>query len=356
MSDFLVRRDDLRVCQIADAPQPELGDGEVLLKIDRFGLTANNITYAVFGDAMNYWDFFPATQDGWGRVPTWGFADVVASRAPAVAEGTRVYGYLPPSSYLVVQPEGADSEGFVDGSAHRAPLPSAYHRYLFTEPDPFHTPETEALQMLLRPLFYTSFLIDDALDDEGHTAGGPILISSASSKTSLAAAFLLSQRPGVETVGLTSERNREFVEELGIYSRTVTYDEIASLAPQAAIFVDVAGDAEVRLAVHAHCGDGLTASMVVGATHWEAMTASAAGLPGPTPKFFFAPDRVTKRGADWGRAGLNERVAAAWGPFCAWAGTWLQTIEGQGFDAVRDAYLAVLDGQVEPARAHVLTV
>jgi hypothetical protein len=156
--------------------------------------------------------------------------------------------------------------------------------------DPFYTDDTEALQMLLRPLFYTSFLIDDALDDDGRIEAGPILISSASSKTSLAAAFLLAQRSGVEIIGLTSSRSRAFVEGLGIYTHVVVYDEVEGLNAGPATFIDVAGDAEVRLTVHSHFGDALVASLVVGATHWEELTPGAAGLPGPAPQFFFAPD------------------------------------------------------------------
>jgi NADPH:quinone reductase-like Zn-dependent oxidoreductase len=355
MSDFLVRRDDLRTCRVVESATPELEEGQALLRVERFGLTANNITYAVFGDGMRYWDFFP-TEDGWGRVPMWGFAEVAASRAEGVQEGTRVYGYLPPSTHLVVTPASADEHGFVDTAPHRKPLPSAYQRYLSTATDPFYTNDTEALQMLLRPLFYTSFLIDDALDDDGRTETGPILISSASSKTSLAAAFLLAQRPGVEIIGLTSSRSRAFVEALGIYTHTVAYDEVDGLDASPATFVDVAGDAAVRLAVHSHFGDQLAASLVVGATHWEELAPGAAVLPGPAPEFFFAPDRITKRGADWSPAGLNDRVATAWHPFREWVAGWLEPIEGEGFDAVQTAYLTVLAGHVDPATAHVLTI
>jgi hypothetical protein len=71
---------------------------------------------------------------------------------------------------------------------------------------------------------------------------------------------------------------------------------------------------------------------------------------------FFAPDRVTKRSEDWGRAELERRVADAWHPFCEWLSGRLEPIRGEGFDAVRAAYLDVLEGKVEPARAHVLTV
>jgi hypothetical protein len=355
VTDFLVKRDDLRECRLVDSAAPELEPGQALLGIKAFGLTANNVTYAVFGEAMSYWDFFPA-EDGWGRVPMWGFAEVERSEVEGVEPGTRLYGYIPPSSYLVVTPVSVDGAGFVDGSPHRAALPSAYHRYLATGADSFYRADTEAMQMLLRPLFFTSFLIDDQLDDEGLAGRGPIVISSASSKTAIAAAFLLAQRDGAELIGLTSPRSAEFVEGLGIYGKTVTYDAIDSLDRGPAVFVDVAGDAEVRFAVHSHYGDELLHSMAVGATHWEGPAPAAAELPGPTPAFFFAPDRVVKRNEDWGRAGLEARVADAWHPFCEWTAGWLDVIRGEGFEAVQSAYLDVLEGRAEPKSAHLLSI
>lgn len=353
MSDFLVKRDDLRQCRVVDSPTPEIGAGQALLRVDRFGLTANNVTYAVMGEAMSYWNFFPAEGD-WGRVPMWGFAEVEQSEAEGVEVGTRVYGYLPPSSHLVVMPAKADAGGFNDASPHRAELPSAYHRYLATGGDSFYRADTEDIQMLLRPLFFTSFLIDDQLAGEGLAGRGPIVLSSASSKTAIAAAFLLARREGVELVGLTSPRGAEFVAGLGLYDRTVTYDAIDSLERGPAVFVDFAGDGAVRQAVHSHYGDELVHSMAVGVTHWEAFGAGDAELPGPQPALFFAPTRVTKRAADWGRAGLDQRVADAWHPFCEWIGGWLETIPGQGFEAVQSAYLDVLEGRVDPKAAHVI--
>jgi hypothetical protein len=355
MTDFLVKQNDLRECRVAESEVPELEAGQALLRVETFGLTANNITYAVMGEMMSYWDFFPA-EDGWGRVPMWGFAEVERSEAEGVEPGTRLYGYLPPSSYLLVTPAGADERGFADGSPHRAALPSAYQRYLATEADPFYRADTEEMQMLLRPLFFTSFLIDDQLADEGLATRGPILISSASSKTAIAAAFLLGQRQGVELVGLTSARNAEFVEGLGIYGRTVAYDAIDSIERGAATFVDIAGDGPVRLAVHSHYGDELIQSIAVGVTHWEEFGAGDAELPGPSPTLFFAPDRIAKRSADWGPAGLETSVADAWHPFCEWTGGWLDVIRGQGFEAVQSAYLDVLEGQVDPKSAHVLSL
>ncbi len=356
MPDFLVKRDDLRNCRFGDAKPPALDAGQALLRIERFGLTTNNVTYAVFGDAMSYWRFFPAP-DGWGRVPMWGFGHVEQSAAAGVEPGQRFYGYVPPSSHLVVQPSQVDAYGFSEGSTLRATLPAAYQRYALTTRDPFYRGGTEDLQMLLRPLFFTSFLIVDELADTGLATSGPVLFGSASSKTAMAAAFLLSQRPGAEAVALTSPRSAAFVEGLGVYDRTITYDQIASLERRPATFVDMSGDATVRQAVHEHFTDELRHSMVVGATHRDAAAAAdQVHLPGPPPAFFFAPDRVKKRSIDWGVAGLNSRAADAWHPFCAWAAGWLEVIAGNGFEAVERAWIDAVDGRVPPDKAHVLSL
>ncbi|MDX6214750.1 MAG: hypothetical protein QOG99_334, partial [Frankiales bacterium] len=137
--DLLVDRSDLTRTSIVEVPEPDLTDGQVLLKVDRVGMTANNVTYAVFGDAMHYWDFFPAGPehaDGMGRVPLWGFAEVAASKVDGVEVGTRLYGYLPTSSHLVVEPAKVDAKGFRDASAHRQHLPSPYNGLTTTTHDP----------------------------------------------------------------------------------------------------------------------------------------------------------------------------------------------------------------------------
>src|SRR5205814_4071662 len=125
---FLVQRKDLRQTRFADTPLA-LAPNEVLLEVDKFALTANNITYAVFGDAMQYWNFFPLPKelDGWGRVPVWGFARVVESKHPDINADERVYGYFPMSTHLVVQPDRVTPEQFMDASKHRRPLATPYH-------------------------------------------------------------------------------------------------------------------------------------------------------------------------------------------------------------------------------------
>src|SRR5580704_18504761 len=185
--DFLIAKDDLHRCRFDDDPAPQPGDGQALLRVDAFGLTSNNITYATFGEAMSYWSFFPA-EDGWGRVPVWGFAEVLASSVAELEPGARVFGYLPPSSELLVEPAHVSAQGFVDASAHRAALPRAYNRYARVDADPLYDAEREDEQMLLRPLFLTSFLIDDFLEDSDLFGADTVVLSSASSKTASALA------------------------------------------------------------------------------------------------------------------------------------------------------------------------
>jgi Protein of unknown function (DUF2855) len=353
--DFLLAKDDLHSCRFADAPALEPGPGQAVLRVDAFGLTSNNITYAVFGETMSYWGFFPA-DDGWGRMPVWGFAEVTASSVPELETGTRVFGYLPPSSELLVAPAHVSAHGFTDASAHRAALPPAYNRYASTGADQMYDAEHEDQQMLLRPLFLTSYLIDDFLDDAGFFGADTVVLSSASSKTASALAYLLSLREGVLVVGLTSSRSAEFARTLCVYDHVLAYDQLDSLPAGRAVYVDMAGDAELRAAVHGHYRDELAHSAVVGATHHDRMGAVPDALPGPRPTFFFAPDRVTKRAADWGADGLQRRMADAWHPYVAWACGWLEVIRGHGRDAVQSAYLDLLDGRIDPATAHVLSL
>lgn len=353
--DFLISRSDLHECRFEEAPAPAPGAGEALLRVERFGLTSNNITYAAFGEAMSYWNFFPAAE-GWGRMPVWGFATVAESRVEGLTEGTRIYGYLPPSSELIVKPERVGPHGFTEASAHRAELPAAYNSYVRTDADPGYETGREDQQMLLRPLFFTSWLIDDFLRESELFGAQTVILSSASSKTASGLAFLLSRGGGPELLGLTSARGAEYTRSIGVYDEVLTYEQLDSLPQGRAVYVDMSGDAAVRGAIHTHFGDELAHSAVVGATHHDAMGGVPDALPGPRPTFFFAPDRVLKRSADWGRPGLEQRLADAWRPYVEWTDGWLKVIHGEGPDALRDAYLDLLDGRIDPASAHVLAL
>ncbi len=116
---FLVDRDDYRNTRLLESEPAELGDGNIRVRVDSFGFTANNVTYAAAGDMIGYWNFFPApdADDGtnWGRVPVWGFADVVESHSDLIIGGDRLFGYFPMSTELVITPTKVTDTSLSDG-------------------------------------------------------------------------------------------------------------------------------------------------------------------------------------------------------------------------------------------------
>ena len=347
---------------------PEFDDtpevGEVLLRVDRFAFTANNVTYAMFGDAMHYWQFFPATDPAWGVIPVWGFATVVASAVEGIVAGERFYGYLPTATHLIVQPNRVNAGGFVDGADHRATLPAVYNQYLRCSTDPGYHPKREAEQMILRPLFVTSFLIDDFLEDNAFFGAERVILSSASSKTAYGTAFCLSQRKDVEVIGLTSPKNLDFVRSLGCYRQVMTYDEVGSLSPTIpSVYVDFSGNIDLRHALHTQLAGeqkaGLKYSASIGGTDWQHL-GKVGDLPGPRPTLFFAPSQIKKRSSEWGSAVLMGKLAAAWQQFMVPVTRadqpWLQIVQVKGVEASLAAMAEVIAGKAKPEEGHVLSL
>ncbi len=350
-----VDRTDLSRTTLVTAELAELGSGEARLRVDRVGLSANNVTYAVLGESFRYWEFFPPAAVGlgseWGLVPLWGFADVIESTVDGVNVGDRVYGYLPPSGFLTVQPGRVDARGFRDVSGHRTPLASPYNVYALTTADSAYEPQREDLLILFRPLYFTSFMLADYLTDNAYFGATSLVISSASSKTAYGTAFLLSGQ-GPRIIGLTSPGNVAFTESLGCYDTVLTYYDVDRLEPQTPTgYVDVAGDDRVRGAVRERLGANLVYDGSVGLSHQ-----TAGGTKTLTDGVFFAPDQMRKRAQDWGRDGLDERFASAWRRFATTVEGWVDITVGHGPQALQATWVEVVRGQSGPRTGHVIAL
>jgi hypothetical protein len=348
--DIVVDRGDLANIQAVPSAPVVVGSGQVHVAIESYALTTNNITYAVVGESMRYWELFPAAA-GMGRVPVWGFGKVVQSGRPDVAAGERLYGFWPMSSDVVLTVARATPGALTEGSPIRAGLSPVYNSYVRVAADPSMPAGSEPYVSLIRPLFATAFLIDDFLAERAFFQAGTVLITSASSKTAMGLAYCLKQRgagrPGI--VGLTSPRNAAFVAGLGTYDRVVTYDAIAALgAPGGAVVVDMAGGEATLRAVHTRLGDDLKYSCRVGFTQRHDAKAAIENLPGVRPVFFFAPDRVKARLTDWGHEGFAKRVGAMSAAFVADARSWLKIETHRGPEAIVAAYRTLLQGDARP--------
>jgi len=352
-----VVRTRMNETRIVEEEQAAAGPGEVVLRIDAFALTANNITYGVAGDMLGYWQFFPAADEGWGRIPVWGFADVQSSGVEGIAPGERYYGFLPMASHLRVEPVAVSENGFSDGAAHRKDLPGVYNQYVRCARDPLYQRDQEATLMLFRPLFTTSYFLDDFLSEQAFFGARSVLLSSASSKTAFGLAWLLHERhrERVRVLGLTSEGNSDWVRSLGCYDAVLEYPRLEEqLAREPTVYVDMAGNRELRARIHHHLQQQLGYSCAVGITHWESAGGEEDTLPGPQPELFFAPNQVRKRVRDWGQAGVNARLAEVWKPFAAQVHDWVTVRREAGPQALSETYLALLQNHAAPASGYIL--
>ncbi|WP_165401498.1 DUF2855 family protein [Herbihabitans rhizosphaerae] len=353
-TDLLVRRDDHRRCEVRESEFAPLREGQARFRVDRFALTSNNVTYALLGDVMGYWGFYPA-EDGWGQVPAWGFAEVIESATGAVAVGDRFYGYWPMSSHAILEPV-AHGGPVVDDAEHRRALPAMYNNYLPASAPDAHT---EELQSLIRPLFASAWLIDDFLAAQGFRDAATVLITSASSKTAAATAWCLArraERPAL--VGLTSAANTEFVAGLAGYDRAVAYSDIASADLAGPVMlIDIAGSADIRRAVHERFGDGLSWTLGVGGTHMSEISGLAAPQEGGgESEIFFAPTYLEQRTAEIGSRELPEMISGAESEYLEGvARTWPITRASEP-DAVRAAWIDQVDGKRDPAGGTILSL
>mgnify|MGYP002628227041 CR=1 FL=1 len=351
---FEVNRQNFRETRVAEPEPQPLEPGQVRLAIERFAVTTNNITYAVAGDMLDYWGFFPV-DDQWGRLPVMGLAEITESANPNINVGGRYFGFYPMADQVVIDAQGA-SGAFRDAGPHRSNHAVVYTGFRNVADDPDFRPELANEYLLLWGMFMTSFLADDYLADNNFHGAKQTLVTSASSKTSISLAACLAKRGSHRAVGLTSERNRAFVEGLGLYDQVITYDEIDQLDSSVASgMVDMAGSGTVRTNVHNHFADNLQYSLTVGATHWEDMAGEAA-LPGPTPEMFFAPGQSAKRAKDWGANELARRVDGAFASLLDSSSDWLTVDHRTGADGIQQVYNQLVNGTANPSSGFIVSM
>lgn len=361
-AEFQARRRDLTSHRIFESEPVALQPGEIRLAIDKFAFTANNLTYGAAGDLLGYWQFFtPADNAGdeWGILPVWGFADVVESTVEDVPVGERLYGYFPPATSVVMQPAKISSSSLIDGTEQRQKLPSLYNRYRRVLAQRDYTRDFDDATILLAPLHLTSFCIGDQLSSNNFYGAKQVLISSASSKTSLGLAFALSEDPDSPLiVGLTSERNIKFVESVGLYDHVLAYDAIPeTLATDATVVVDMAGNPTVTAALDAHLGESLNHYISVGLTHWDELDRSSTF--GATPALashegFFAPTYILELLAEWGPGEFESRTVSFLMQAAQATFGWMTVDRREGLEGLASVYAAVSDGSVPPSTGVVI--
>ncbi|TDL15570.1 hypothetical protein BD410DRAFT_796257 [Rickenella mellea] len=397
---------------LVESPIPTTNlPNHILLRVDRFGFSANNITYQALGEVphFRYFDFHLAprskdntvTPESHGLIPVWGFGTVVWSSHPRVAVGERVYGYFAPTRYLLlpVSPSDANKYSFFVPRPHFPADRRPYNQIIRCANDALYdpTPDAEDLTMLYRPLFWTSFWCEDWLAESSYRSGETqtqknVLISSASAKTSFCLAYLVRKRfveSGVNIVGLTSARNESFTRGLGLYDEVLNYDALKktlSSAQSAAhaewIYVDVAGSEEINENVRAcfekcknsrllaHISLGMTtlspSSSNVTSKSWTTNT-SLLSAPSitmganpdskssrlPNPEEFFMPEWLALRRKALSVTEITQMQAKAWKELMRDCRGWVKMECVEGGENVLPAYEKVVKDGVGPEKGLV---
>jgi hypothetical protein len=363
VNTFEVDKTQLQITRnVKSEMETTLAENEVILKIDKFALTANNISYGIAGDTLGYWNFFPA-EDTWGRIPAMGYSEVVQSNCSNIEVGERVWGFVPMASHVKIIAGKVSDAGFLDISKHRDGLSPMYASFERVKKNPFYKKENEDFDMLLRGLFTTSWLVEDFMYDQQYFGATQFLITSASSKTSIALAFAVKERGDCSSVGITSTNNKQFVEALGCYNKVVTYDDIANLANSTpSLLVDMAGSQTTLEAIHVHFADQLRYSCRIGVTHHDdlvpnELTSSAASkLPGVTPIFFFAPTQLKKRTVDWGAVETMTKIGMSLQQYIHFCRSMMTIKHTTGVKALEPIYQDTLSGKVDASIGQIISL
>ncbi len=355
ITEFIVRKDDLAKTRMQTRPAPALKDGEVLAKVDRFALTANNITYGVVGEKLGYWNFFPVTEETDGIIPVWGFADIIASNHPDVPLGERLYGYFPMASHVVMAPSNLREARLSDGAPHRAGLPPVYNSYARVNAEPHFDADMEDERIVLFPLYATSFCICDFFKDNSWFGAEQAIIPSASSKTAIGVAYAINRDAGApRLVGLTSARNKSAVEKLRLYDSVLAYDEIENIdANKPAVIIDMSGDGTVLGKLHKALGANMKFTSNVGVTHYDANDMGPDFIR-ERSQMFFAPGHIQKRAEEWGPGAFEIQAFDFWKDAAVKSRDWLTIRRSAGRDAVENAWREVLAGKTPADAAWVV--
>lgn len=330
-----------------------LGPDQVRFKIESYALTANNITYAVVGEKLNYWEFYPASNPEMGIIPVWGFAKVEESSHPDITKGSRYFGYWPMANHCVLSIGKIFEDGFMDATEYRRNLPSVYNLYNDITKDLVYKSAFESLQSIYRPLFATSFLLFHYLIEQQFLDANQVVFTSASSKTALSLAHLIRQHKSrkLNCIALSSESNLGFVRQTTLYDEVLSYDQIGQIPEVKSIVVDFRGNMSLLNDVSEHLKSHRVYSYLIGLTDWQNL-GSQKGLE--RAEFFFAPDHATKKTKEWGRMDFQQKLSDALYTLLSDAKTWTHLVEIRSNSDVEAVYKKLLFGNLKPEQALIV--
>jgi hypothetical protein len=152
-------------------PTTPLPASSIRVRASLLSLSSNNLTYALLGDMLHWWDTYPVPDNApapyndraaWGIVPAWGFATVLQSTIPEIASGTKIWGYWPASAHVVdltLSKNQDDPEPhWIETSPHRTSLLPLYNRYVISTTS---DESRHAWESAVRPIWQCGYVLSE---------------------------------------------------------------------------------------------------------------------------------------------------------------------------------------------------
>jgi hypothetical protein len=385
------KRDCLKETVVLSDELPALEEGEIRLQVDKVGLSANNLFYAQMGEApfLKFFAVYPLTEEhkALANVPAWGVGTVIASANPDFLVGEQFRGFLHMTNVVQMKARRS-SEGFEAHGGSRDKINQAYNGFIKIDPEgtsPLRgSGDKPDLAMTSAPGASSGFIIYELLKMHSFYGGDSIVLTSASSKLSLATAMLLREQREAGTlkyvIGYTGTGNAAFVRSTGLYDKVIGYDDaLPADTGNRHVLIDVAGDA----GIYRRGKTRFIKAFAVGGTHAEAESSvfTAFGPSGflkmfidmiapqrvkswavrrlnPRLEMFFAPTVIKQLQVSWGPEELDRKSGAALGAFvdAAVDGGWIHVQRSETPEAIQAAYRRIVEGTVPPSEAVVLSL
>lgn len=376
-------QDPLNALLIDSSIPATLPTHHIVVRIDRFAFSSNNITYQALGEIAHfrYFDFHGSPKDPGvnGVIPVWAYGSVIASNVPAIKADERVFGYFAMARYLLLPVETPSTNKF-NFYVPRPHLPAdrrPYNQITRCGSDPLYRPSDEDLSMIYRPLFWTSFWAEDWLytaPESPYNGASAILISSASAKTAFCLAYRIRKRgkSDVTVIGFTSRGNLAFTRKLGLYDWVFTYENVeacvlfGSTGIKNSIYVDIAGNETFNSKITQVLGPSLVRNISLGVTNLNPTIEPKYYMPSSgvtqgagsdntseSVEFFFMPEWLAVRKRTLTPPDIAFMQYTAWTDLMRDCLAWVTIERTWGAETVKEAYLRAVVGRINPEKGMI---
>ena len=179
--------------------------------------------------------------------PCWGRCKVYRSNHPDIKEGSTYYGFWPLAAYCVRSVCDVDDQAFIGYlDLPNFSGPKEWLKLIKIEDDSYSIDNYEYMKI--------GITYARELEDMNYFDAERLVISSASSASGqMIAMFLKELNPSFTVIGLTSERNFDFVKQFSYFDEVYTYDDIKS-SPNAnkSLYFDALGWESVTKDIFEH--------------------------------------------------------------------------------------------------------